>query len=135
MTDPRQHLRLSVVTPECEVLQTEADFVVVPAHDGQIGILPGRAPLICKLGIGTLRVRFDDRGVRLFVERGFAEVLNNQVTVLTEQAVPAEQIDSSQVQSQLEQARQMPADSLEAVALRREALRHARALLHAAGDD
>ena len=50
----------SVVTPERVVLETEARFVALPAHDGEVGILPGRAPLLVALGVGRLRVQSAD---------------------------------------------------------------------------
>lgn len=85
-----------LITPEAIVLDAEAQSVVLSAHDGQMGILRDRAPLLCKLGIGELRVTTAERTQRFYVDGGFAHVLNNQVTVLTQQALPTEQIDAAQ---------------------------------------
>src|SRR3972149_6587008 len=76
----------SVITPERAVLECESRFVAFPAHDGEMGVLRDRAPLVCKLGSGALRVQTSDTAHVLFVEGGFAQVLNNRVTILTEQA-------------------------------------------------
>ena len=58
----------SVVTPERAVLECEAKFVALPAWDGEVGILRGRAPLLCKLGIGRLRIETADGKRTLFVD-------------------------------------------------------------------
>ena len=85
-----------LITPEAMVLDAEAQSVVLSAHDGQMGILRDRAPLLCKLGIGELRVTTAERTQRYYVDGGFAHVLGNQVTVLTQQALPTEQINADQ---------------------------------------
>lgn len=83
-------IKCSVITPEAQVVETTANAVVLPAHDGQIGILHNRAPLLCQLGQGTLRIDGTDGIQRRYeIEGGFAQVLNNEVTVLTEKATQA----------------------------------------------
>ena len=78
---------LSIVTPEQAVLETEATYANLPAHDGQIGILQNRAPLLTKLGTGTLETRLADGKSRRFdVSGGFAQMRNNKLTVLCEKA-------------------------------------------------
>lgn len=74
------------------MLEQQADEVVIPAHDGELGILPQRAPLMCELGIGQLRFVAGGRTTRLFVDGGFAQVFENRVTVLTNRALLAAQI-------------------------------------------
>lgn len=85
-------INLEVITPEREVLRTEADAVVIPAHDGELGILLQRAPLMCELGIG--RLRYEDGGVQrgVFIDGGFAQVNADTVTVLTPQAHLADDV-------------------------------------------
>ncbi len=83
----QSHLTCSVITPERQVLETEATAVVIPAHDGLIGILRDRAPLLCELGQGVLRVDSVKQGqISVNIAGGFAQVLNNNVIVLTEKA-------------------------------------------------
>lgn len=80
-------LTCTVITPEKQVLEAKATQVILPAHDGLVGILDHRAPLVCELGKGRLRIDLSEGGrTSIDVEGGFAQVLNNQVTVLTEQA-------------------------------------------------
>lgn len=83
-----------VVTPERTVLDAAVDFVALPMFDGELGILPGRAPLIGRLGPGELRTRHGSEVRRFFVDGGFAQVRSNVVTVLTPRAQRAEEIDA-----------------------------------------
>src|ERR1700722_3277951 len=84
-------LHCIVVTPERALLDEPADFVALPMIDGELGVLPGRAPLIGRLGYGELRIRRGDQVHRYFVDGGFAQVRANTVTVLTARALkPAE---------------------------------------------
>lgn len=77
----------TVITPERKVLEAKASQVIVPAHDGLVGILNQRAPLVCELGEGRLRIDLAEGGrTNVNISGGFAQVLNNQVTILTEQA-------------------------------------------------
>src|SRR5205085_11073797 len=99
-----QPLQCVVVTPERAVLDEPADFVALPLYDGELGVLPGRAPLIGRLGYGELRVRRGNATRLFFIDSGFAQVRNNIVTVLTPRAVRAEEINSQVVAQQLEEA-------------------------------
>lgn len=94
-----------MITPESAVLDTEATFVVIPAFDGEVGVLRDHAPLLCRLGIGIMRAETPQGTRRLVVDAGFAEVLDNEVTLLTELAIKPEDIDVSAEQSALSEAR------------------------------
>lgn len=91
-----------VVTPERTVLDTAVDFVSLPMYDGELGVLPGRAPLIGRLGQGELRIRKGTTTQRYFIDGGFAQVRANIVTVLTARAQKADEIDQ-QAASQIVQ--------------------------------
>ncbi len=92
---PVGSLHCVVVTPERAVLDEPADFVALPMFDGELGVLPGRAPLIGRLGQGELRVRRGQQVKRFFVDGGFGQVRSNVVTVLTQAAVIADEIDQA----------------------------------------
>jgi len=77
-------LHVSVITPEGSVFEGSAESVVIPAWDGEIGILQGHAPLMALLGEGQLRVRRHRETERFFVAGGFVQVIDNVVTVLSE---------------------------------------------------
>ena len=83
MADSKQ-LKCVVVTPETTVLDAEAEFVAFPAMDGEIGILPGRMPMVARLGHGLLRCKSGGAEHKLFVSGGFAQVQENTVTLLTD---------------------------------------------------
>src|SRR5438128_3589084 len=85
-------LQCVVVTPERAVLDEPVDFVALPMYDGELGVLPGRAPLIGRLGYGELRTRRANGTRRFYVDGGFAQVRANVVTVLTPRAIRAEDI-------------------------------------------
>jgi len=99
----------SVVTPERGILECDAKFVAFPAHDGEMGVLVNRAPLVCKLGIGTL----------------FAQVVDNRVTILTEQAKTPDEIDLNAARQALTDARAMRITDDETYTARANAIRRA----------
>lgn len=98
-------LELVVITPEKQVLSAAVDSVIIPAHDGELGILRDRAPLMCELGIGQLRYTQGGQTRRLYIDGGFAQVLNNKVTVLTSNALTARQIKADTIAAIEEKAK------------------------------
>jgi F-type H+-transporting ATPase subunit epsilon len=86
-------LQCVVVTPERELLDQPADFVVLPMYDGELGVLPGRAPLIGRLGAGEMRITANNQTQRYYVDGGFAQIRANVVTVLTERALRPQEIN------------------------------------------
>jgi F-type H+-transporting ATPase subunit epsilon len=88
-------LQCVVVTPEKTLFDEWVDFVALPLYDGEVGILPGRTPLIGRLGFGELRTKTGEVVKRYFVDGGFVQVRANVVTVLTNRAVPAQEIDAT----------------------------------------
>lgn len=123
------HFDCAIVTPEAKVFEGSVDFVSIPAHDGEIGILPNRAPLLCKLGIGVLRVRTGQTTTRWFVDGGFAQVVGNHLTILTQQALPPDSIDPAAAERALAQAAKMPATDEASRQARQDAVARARAQL------
>lgn len=79
-------LNVTVISPEAVLFDGEADSVVAPAHDGEVGILTGHAPMMALLGKGTLRVGTGGSAGQFSVEGGFLQVVDNQVRVVTERA-------------------------------------------------
>lgn len=102
MAQPNK-VELVVITPERQVVADQGDVVVIPAHDGELGVLPRRAPLMCELGIGALYYRKSGKPQRVFVDGGFAQVLDNRVTVLSGNALKQEEVTAAVV-SKAEQA-------------------------------
>ena len=100
----------SVVTPERAILEGDASFAAFPAHDGEIGIMPGRSALLCRLGTGLLRVKVDGEERRFFVDGGFAQMVDNRLTLLTEQAQGSDEIEFDAARQLLEDAKAMPVE-------------------------
>ena len=97
-------LRCVVVTPEKSVLDAAADFVAVPMFDGELGILPGRQPLIGRLGYGELRTVQGATTRRFYVDGGCVQVRADVVTLLTAKAIPAEELKASAAEAALQEA-------------------------------
>lgn len=119
----------SVVTPEKIVLDTPATFVAFPAHDGEVGVLMNRAPLVCRMGIGTLRIESPQGNHTFFVDGGFAQVVDNRLTLLTEQAKKQQDISAPNAEKAMVEARALPAKSEEAFAKRQRAVKRAQVQL------
>jgi F-type H+-transporting ATPase subunit epsilon len=132
VTSPDGVLEVMVVTPEATVLKSPAQFVALPLYDGEIGIAPGRAPMIGRLGFGELRLRNGDRTVRYYVDGGFVEVSGNFVSVLTGRAIPADKLDPAVAEELLAAARQKPTGTPELMDLRDRQVTAARAQLRVA---
>jgi F-type H+-transporting ATPase subunit epsilon len=94
-------IELIIVTPERQFLRESVVEVVMPGAEGELGILPGHAPLITELGIGELTYRGSGSNPSgaLAIIQGFAEVLGDRVTVLAETAERAAEIDLARAEA------------------------------------
>ncbi len=126
----------SVVTPEEPVLECEATFVAFPSHDGEVGVLVNRAPLVHKMGIGRLRVEpVGGESKSFFVDGGFVQMVDNRLTLLTEQAVPVDELSAPDAQKALDEALATPAADEASFVERTKAIDRARAKLRLASSD
>ncbi len=116
----------SVITPDQAVLQCDAKFVAFPAHDGEMGVLPQRAALLCKLGIGVLRVETADEKHELFIDGGFGQVIDNRLTLLTQQARKADEVDRTEAEKALEEAKSMSITDEPSFQKRQDAIQRAK---------
>lgn len=122
-------LRCIVITPRAQALDAEATDVVLPAHDGLVGVLPGHAPFLCKLGTGLLRYRDRQKHEHaVFLETGFGHICNNELWILTPNAITQNDIEAAEADEQLHQAQTLPTSTVEEVQVRRQALRRAQYL-------
>lgn len=112
-------IELSVVTPEREVLTQMVDSVVVPAHDGELGVLPGRSSLMCELGVGQMRYYQNGQVNRYFIDGGFAQVHQDKVAVLTPRAAAANEITEQMAAAEEQLAEKIVAPDARATAYRR----------------
>jgi F-type H+-transporting ATPase subunit epsilon len=95
-------LRLVLVTPETTLVDEPVSALRFPLYDGQIGILPGRAPLIGRLGYGELKVtHIDGSDLSYFIDGGFVQVKENIVSLLTDRALTRDEIDRAATEEKL----------------------------------
>ena len=91
-------LTLEVATPTRLVVADTVDEVVLPGSEGYFGVLPGHAALLATLGVGELMYRKDTAQHHLALTGGFAEVRNDKVIVLAENAERPDEIDRERAQ-------------------------------------
>jgi len=107
-----------VVTPEQQALDESVTQAILPAHDGLIGILTDRAPLLVKLALGPLRLDLAGGQQKTFlVTGGIAQMKDNKLTVLTDEAIPSDQINAETARAEYaEAAARNPTDARTAAA-------------------
>src|ERR1700674_946869 len=93
MADLPTKINLTIVTRERKIVDVTVDEVVLPATDGEIGILPGHTPLLTTLKIGQMRYRTGGTLHRMVLSWGFAEILPDRVIVMAETARLPQEID------------------------------------------
>ena len=125
-------IRCVVVTPERTELDREADSVVLPMFDGELGVLNGRAPMIGRLGFGTLKLQTAAGPERYYVDGGFAQVENDEVNILTARAIPVDLLNREDAEKALADAQEMPGKTPEEAQLKDTAVRRARGQLRSA---
>ena len=119
-----------LVTPEEQLFDEAVVHVAVPAWDGQMGVLDHRAPMLVKLGYGPLRLELADGTSRTyFVGGGFAQMKDDRLTILTDEALPASAIDARKAQAALNEVLALPAIGEESLAQRERDLVRARGMV------
>ena len=98
-------LQLVVVTPETTLVDEPVTGIRFPLFDGQVGVLPGRAPLVGRLGSGELNITETGGSQRsYFVDSGFVQITGNTVTLLTARCIPSNDIDKVAAAAELQDA-------------------------------
>ena len=123
-------LQLVLVTPETTLLDEPVRSLQFPLYDGQMGVLPGRAPLVGRLGAGALKFEPTAGGTQeYFIDGGFVQIKGSVVTLLTNHAIPVEQIDLASAETALASALAQVATSSEALAAKHRAVERARRMI------
>ncbi|MFP4353024.1 MAG: ATP synthase F1 subunit epsilon [Puniceicoccaceae bacterium] len=104
-------MKISIITPEKIAYQGEADHVVLNTVDGEIGILPGHLPLVTLLRPGDIQVESGGEKEYLAVDKGFAEISDDRIRVMTEAAIDVDEIDLEAVAKAEERARRFLAEA------------------------
>ena len=98
-------LSLEIVSPEKLLLSRPVDMVVIPASEGDMGVMEGHTPMIVMLRGGTIDLYEGDRIIdRLFVDGGFAEVTQERCTVLANKAIPLTEVNKAEAERRLAEA-------------------------------
>ncbi|HZH34237.1 MAG TPA: F0F1 ATP synthase subunit epsilon [Pyrinomonadaceae bacterium] len=97
-------MKLEIVTPEKSVVSETVDAVTLPGRDGEMGILPGHAAIISNLKSGILSYTKGAATQKMVVSGGFVEVSNDRISVLTDTAETADEIDAAAARAEREQA-------------------------------
>jgi len=126
-------LHCQLITPEACLLDTPAGCVILPAYDGEVGVLPDRAPLLCGLGIGEMRVTTAGETKRYYIDGGFAHVLQNEVVILTQRASAVNEIDLAQAERELAQLQDRTVVGLDEVEEHALAMKRVRTKIKLAG--
>lgn len=116
-------LLFELVSPERLLLSRQVEMATIPATEGDMGVLPGHAPMIVALRGGIIRVRENGvDGERLFVGGGFAEVTPERCTVLADEAVAVASLSRAEAERRLAEAEAATADAGETAERRDERL-------------
>lgn len=99
------NLQLEIITPDKVVLKDTVSEIVVPTTSGEITILPNHAPLLTRIKEGELVIKKSQKVLFFAVLGGFLEVLNNNVNILADYAVRAEDIEVAKAKEAEERAK------------------------------
>ena len=129
---------LEIVSPERLLLTRDVEMVVIPASEGDMGVLPNHSPAIVLLRGGTVSIYEGGRVTdRLFVSGGFAEVTPERCTVLADEAVPTAELSRSEGERRLAEAtaayNAAPKTDVAALDAAMDQMQSARAMIEAAG--
>ncbi|MFH1484794.1 MAG: F0F1 ATP synthase subunit epsilon [Chloroflexota bacterium] len=100
-------LSVEIVTAERRVYSDEADILIAPGAQGQLGILPSHAPLVTTLQPGELRLRKGSTEVSMCLSGGFMEVFANKVTILADACERSEEIDTVRAEAAMKRAEEL----------------------------
>lgn len=133
---PLKKIRLEIITPERVVYDKEVEFIEATAIDGEIGILPGHAPLVTGLKTGLLRVNKNGDVLKISISEGFMEVQPARITILIRTAELPHEIDIERARKAMGRAEERLSSNDDKINYTRAeaALERAIARLKAAGE-
>ncbi len=106
-------LKLEIVTPEAKVYSEDVDMVTLPGVEGEMGIFPMHVPLMTQLAAGEVGVRKGNQDFFLAVGAGFVEVTPDKVSILTDMAIKADNIDEAKAEEARKRAEARLAEKLD----------------------
>lgn len=106
-------LKLEIVTPEAKVYSEDVDMVTLPGVEGEMGIYPQHIPVMTQLVAGEVSVRKGGQDFFLAIGDGFVEITGDRVSVLTDMAIQAENIDEAKAEEARRRAESRLAERLD----------------------
>lgn len=97
-------LRLEIVTPDARAYSDDVEMVVIPAVEGEMGVLPMHVPVMTQIKPGELIVTQNGKDIALAVGDGFAEITQTRVNILTDMAIDERHIDESAAEAAVKRA-------------------------------
>jgi len=91
-------LRLEIVTPSGRAFSGDADMVTLPSTSGQIGVRPRHMPMLTRIEPGEVIVRVNSQDEVLAIGEGLAAVTGDRVSIVTDMAIKAADIDEEKVE-------------------------------------
>ncbi len=104
-------LHFNLVSPERELMSRDVDQVDIPGSEGWMGVLANHSPLMTTLAPGMVKIRDGAEEKRIFVRGGFAEISPAGLTVLAEEAMPAEELNAEKIAQAIKDAEEDVADA------------------------
>ncbi len=104
-------LHFTLVSPERELMSQDVDQVDIPGSEGWMGVFANHAPLMATLAPGMVKIRDGSDEKRIFVRGGFAEISPAGLTVLAEEAMPAEELNAEKIARAIKDAEEDVADA------------------------
>jgi F-type H+-transporting ATPase subunit epsilon len=131
-------LTVRVIAPDKTVWDDSAQEVILPSTTGQLGILTGHAPLLTALDVGVMRLRAEKDWINIALMGGFAEIEENEVTILVNGAERGDKIDKEEARKQFTAAEEKmgevaQSENRQEKLLASQSLKKARARFQAAG--
>lgn len=94
-------LKLEIISPKEKVFSTEAKQVVLPTESGEIGLLSGHIPLVTQLKLGALKVINDSNQEVFAIKGGFAQLVSDKISILTDEAIAAGDLEASAIEASI----------------------------------
>lgn len=100
-----EKIKFEIITPHQKVYSSDVDGLVLPGHDGYVGVLAGHTPFLATLKVGEIKIVIDKKEIFLATSGGVVEVFPDSVSVLAETAEPAATIDVKRAEASRDRAR------------------------------
>ena len=105
-------IKLEIVTPEAKTYSDDVDMVTLTGSEGEMGILPQHMPLMTQLVAGEIHAKKGTENIFLAVGDGFVQVTGEKISVLTDMAIRAENIDEAKAEEARQRAEARLAEKL-----------------------